>query len=475
MTGQITDVPAQSSISAQEARNFATTTKTTAQMAEITPRLLLRLLPWVEATGGVYRVNRRKVLTVDDERIHSRIKDQKAFLDPDDLRGMYLFRSVDEDVLKELCSKFRSIDVAPASQIFAQGAPADNFYIVATGLVEIVGTNDLGDEVRLSVLGKGDFFGEIALVEGGSRRAAARTLSPCTLLVLDVETFRGLLDRAPSLRKGLEDMSQRRQSANANEYGEARIDIAAGHEAETELGATFVRYEESPREYHLSLSQAVVRLHSRIADLYNYPIDPLREQLRLTIESMKERQEWEIINNPEFGLINNVERSMRVRSRNGTPTPDAMDDLLSRVWKEPSFFLAHPRAIAAFGRECTRRGVPPPTAQVFNTAVLTWRGIPLIPCDKLLVNGSTRPRTGVGRTSILLMRTGEARQGVIGLHKTGLPGEVAPSLTVRPMGIDQKAVSQYLISLYYSAASLTEDALGSLDDIEVGHYYDYRA
>ncbi len=99
--------------------------------------------------------------------------------------------------------------------------------------------------------------------------------------------------------------------------------------------------------------------------------------------------------------------------------------------------------------------------------------MPIIPCDKLLIDGRTRPYTGVGRTNILLMRVGEARQGVVGLHKTGLPGEVMPSLTVRSMGINTKSVAEYLVSLYYSVAALTEDAIGSLEDIEVGHYYDY--
>jgi Phage capsid-like protein len=165
---------------------------------------------------------------------------------------------------------------------------------------------------------------------------------------------------------------------------------------------------------------------------------------------------------------------MRLRSRSGTPTPDAMDDLLSRVWKEPSIFLAHPRAIAAFGRECTRRGVPPPTVQIFNSTLLTWRGVPLVPCDKLMVDGRRRPDSGGGLTSILLMRISETRQGVVGLHKTGLAGEIMPSLTVRTMGINDRSVAEYLVSLYYSVAVLTHDAIGALEDVEVGHYYDYH-
>jgi hypothetical protein len=79
----------------------------------------------------------------------------------------------------------------------------------------------------------------------------------------------------------------------------------------------------------------------------------------------------------------------------------------------------------------------------------------------------------IGRTKILLLRTGEKKQGVVGLFQPGVPGEVQPSLSVRFMGINQKAIASYLISLYCSLAVLTEDALGVLEDVEVGKYPEY--
>ena len=157
---------------------------------------------------------------------------------------------------------------------------------------------------------------------------------------------------------------------------------------------------------------------------------------------------------------------MRVKPRGGAPTPDDLDELITKVWKEPAFFLAHPRAIAAFGRECTRRGVPPPTATLFGSPVITWRGIPLVPCDKLHVSGK--------KTDILLMRIGEKKRGVVGLFQPGIPGEVSPSLSIRFMGLNQRGAAAYLISLYCSSAVLTEDALGVLQGVEVDHYHDYK-
>ncbi len=101
------------------------------------------------------------------------------------------------------------------------------------------------------------------------------------------------------------------------------------------------------------------------------------------------------------------------------------------------------------------RGVPPPTINLFGTPFLTWRGIPLVPSDKLKIADAAN---GTGKTTILLMRTGEKKQGVVGLFQPGVPGEVTPSLSVRFMGINRKAIASYLISLYCSSAILTEDA-----------------
>lgn len=245
-----------------------------------------------------------------------------------------------------------------------------------------------------------------------------------------------------------------------------QVEVDCSAKDERDLPATFVDYEEWGREYVLSAVNTVLDVHTRVSDLYSSPHNQIREQLRLTIETIKERQESELVNNKEYGLLNNIAKSMKVKTRTGAPTPDDLDELIARVWKEPAFFLAHPLAIAAFGRECTRRGVPPPTATLFGSQFLTWRGIPLIPCDKL--------RITAGKTNILLLRTGESRQGVIGLYQPGLPGEQGMGLSVRFMGINHKAIASYLVSLYCSLAVLTEDALGVLESVEVGKYHEYK-
>ena len=244
------------------------------------------------------------------------------------------------------------------------------------------------------------------------------------------------------------------------------VEVDCSARDERPLPSTFVDYVEKPREYNLSAVNTVVDVHTRVSDLYSKPYNQISEQLRLTIEIVKERQESELINNKDYGLLNSIAPSQHIKARNGSPTPDDLDELITKVWKEPGFFLLHPLAIAAFGRECTRRGVPPPTVSLFGSQFLTWRGLPLIPSDKVpVVNGKTK---------ILLLRTGESRQGVVGLFQPGLPGEQSPGLSVRFMGINNKAIASYLVSLYCSLAVLVDDAIAVLEDVEIGNYYDYK-
>ncbi|MFL6075310.1 MAG: family 2B encapsulin nanocompartment shell protein, partial [Mycobacteriales bacterium] len=209
-----------------------------------------------------------------------------------------------------------------------------------------------------------------------------------------------------------------------------------------------------------SVAQTVLRVHTRVADLYNQPMDQVEQQLRLTIEALRERQEHELVNNPDFGLLHNADLNQRIHTRTGPPTPDDLDELLCRRRKS-QYFLAHPRAIAAFGRECGRRGVYPEPVEVEGRPVAAWRGVPLLPCDKIPVGRD-------GATSILVMRTGEKNEGVVGLRQTGIPDEYEPGLSVRHAGVDAKGIASYLVSAYHSVAVLVPDALGVLENVETG-------
>ena len=177
-----------------------------------------------------------------------------------------------------------------------------------------------------------------------------RTITPCILLTLSRKDLDSILGELPSLRDEFNRAiaEHRELHSTVNRYGERNIDLVSGFAENVEIPETFVDYSANPREYSLSAVQTVVRVHTRVSDLYNDPYDQLHEQMRLTIEGIKERQEWDLINSKKFGLIHSVDPAMRISTRYGAPTPDDLDELLALVWKKPAFFLADPKAIAAF-------------------------------------------------------------------------------------------------------------------------------
>ncbi|HMA30206.1 MAG TPA: family 2B encapsulin nanocompartment shell protein [Casimicrobiaceae bacterium] len=444
------------------ARNLADVTKTAPQMGSISPRWLLRMLPWADVEAGLFRLNRVRVVGSEIQRVETRVDGERALLSPENLRAIPLFRALDLEALSALSARFESRQVPSDATIVREGDPGEEMFIICRGKVEVTRSNPAGGRSFLSVLEDGDFFGEMALLRSEPRNATVRAVAPTLVLVLNRTSLQALVKDRPTLLASLE------AAAAAREPQKTTIELSTVRDGEPAIKTTFVDYEENPLEIALSSITTTLRVHSRVMDLYNQPFDQLREQARLVIEAMKERQEWELINNDRFGLGGSIVPSMRVRTRSGPPTPDDLDELLARVWKEPAFFLAHPDAIAAFGRECTARGVPPPTVTLFGSQFLTWRGVPLVPSDKCAIDRSGPAPT----TRMFLVRAGQDRRGVVGLHQPSIGDERLPSFALRFNGIDEKGIASYLVTVYFSLAILADDAAGSLDGVELGRYRD---
>ena len=454
------------SLTTAAARNLSTTTKSVPQMQGISSRWLLRVLPWVETTAGSYRVNRRLTYQLGDGRLTFTNTGSDIRVIPQELCELPLLRGFDDDsVLAALADRFVQQEYDAGELVARAGQPAEHVFLIAHGKVNQIGTGEYGDQTVLNVLADGAFFGEQVLADTETDEAqdtwdfTIRTATPCTMLVLPRQSLQEMREQAATLREHIDRVQSSPQQPQ-NKSGEADIDIASGHEGEALLPGTYVDYELSPREYELSVAQTVLRVHSRVADLYNHPMNQVEQQLTKTIEALRERQENDMINNREVGLLHNADLKQRIHTRTGPPTPDDMDELLSRRRKS-QYFFAHPRTIAAFGRECSKRGVYPQWTDVRGSRMVSWRGVPILPCDKI-------PVSDKGTSSILVMRTGEDDAGVVGLRQTGIPDEYEPSLNVRFMGVNEKAIISYLVSAYYSVAVLVPDALGVLENVEIG-------
>jgi CRP-like cAMP-binding protein len=473
-TGSAIDEPAPdpsvdgqpTSLGTRAARRLATTTKSEPQMQAITSRWLLKTLPWVDVKGGAYRVNRRLTLRTGRGRVHFEHNGADDIrVVPETLTELPVLRGYsDTDVLREIAARFQAREVRPGQVLFEAGQPVTEAYLVVHGRFTRYTAGKYGEEEVLGVVTDGDQMGDEAVGQVDPLwLSSVRAETAGVVLALSWAVVEEFTERAPSLAAHLRAYVER-QRKPVNRKGEADVPLQAGHVGEPTLPGGFVDYELAPREYELSLTQTVLRVHTRVADLYNDPMDQTEQQIRLTVEEIRERQEWELVNNREFGLLHNVDHGQRISTCTGPPTPDDLDELLS-MRRRTKVLLAHPKTIAAFFRQCNRRGLVPGTASVDGHEIPAWRGVPIFPCGKI-------PITDDHTSSIIALRTGEADQGVVGLHQTGIPEEYRPGLNVRFMGIDTAAIISYLVTAYYSLAILVPDAAGILENVQLGRTAD---
>jgi CRP-like cAMP-binding protein len=430
-------------------------------MQGISPRWLLRLLPWVQTSGGVYRVNRRLTYTVGDGRVSFTSTGARVQVVPQTLTELPLLRGFDDDaVLNLLASRFVQKEFKAGELIIQRGQAAEHIVLIAHGKANKLGAGKYGADPVLDSLADGDHFGDQAIVESNDHWTfSVKAVTACTVLMLPQQVLEDLIKQDAGLSRHVEEFTASLKKPQ-DKLGQAAIGMSAGHSGEPMLPGAFVDYDLAPREYELSVAQTVLKVHTRVSDLFNNPMIQVEQQLRLTIEALRERQEHEMINNRDFGLLYNADLKQRIHPRSGPPTPDDMDNLLSRR-RKTQLLLAHPRTIAAFHRECNRCGIYPTGVEVMGTRAVAWRNVPLLPCDKI-------PISETGTSSILAMRMGVESQGVVGLHHAGIPDEVEPSLSVRRMDISDQAITSYLVSVYFSAAVLIPDALGILEDVQIG-------
>ncbi len=450
----------QSGLGVTEAQQLSAVTKSLPQLAGVSSRWLLKVLPWVQVHGGVYQVNRVLNYQVGSGKLVVNQSGEDFRIIPRTLSELpFLSDFHNREILSEISDRFIIRRIQAGEDIVAQGAPADHFFVVALGQVTLT------PSAEETVLRKGDYFGlEVLTVPATTWPVSVVARTRCVVLSLSRASFEDLLTEYPSLRQKVQESSSGGSSPKASlpysKQGLGTSHFATDHGGEDILPTAYMDYETFPRRYELSVAQTVLRIQSRVADLYNEPVNQTEQQIRLTLESLRERQEYELINNADFGLLSNADFDQTLSAQGRPPTPNDLDDLVTRQ-RGVEYLIAHPKTIAAFGHECNRLGLYPQALEWGGVQVPAWRGIPLLPSKYIPVDSKTKT------SSILALRTGEHNQGVIGLNQTGIPDEIEPGANVRFMNIDDKAVISYLISVYYSAAILSPDAVSVLEDLSV--------
>lgn len=119
------------------------------------------------------------------------------------LRRCALFAHGDDRVIADVARGLRRRRFRRNEVIFHQGDPGDSLHIVATGAVKILLPSAEGEEAIIATVRPGDFFGELALLDGAPRSATAEALEVSETLVLSRDVFRDLVANDPRLRDAL--------------------------------------------------------------------------------------------------------------------------------------------------------------------------------------------------------------------------------------------------------------------------------
>jgi len=120
-----------------------------------------------------------------------------------------VFRDLPREEIETVVTKLQTIKVGAGDTIVRQGAPADKFFIIVDGEVEVVHEQD-GQSRRLATLTNGQFFGEMAILRDTPRMATVRAIEPTTLFAMERDAFRGLVAQSMGTTQDFDQVIQQR-------------------------------------------------------------------------------------------------------------------------------------------------------------------------------------------------------------------------------------------------------------------------
>ncbi len=161
----------------------------------------------------------RTILMVTHDRdLASRVTRVVLIADGDiaDQPIIHALPSLDKQQLVQISTKLIPINYQPGSIVFHEGDVANQFYIIIKGEIDIVKQHHSGQEVILAVLGSGQYFGEIGLMENSPRNATARAAatSEVVLMGLDRDMFAQLMTDSDLTHSSIARLMRQRTTVN---------------------------------------------------------------------------------------------------------------------------------------------------------------------------------------------------------------------------------------------------------------------
>jgi nitroimidazol reductase NimA-like FMN-containing flavoprotein (pyridoxamine 5'-phosphate oxidase superfamily) len=177
--------------------------------------LFQQKFPWMAETGtrnlSFFRITPASLRFIDSQRGSGEQGIQAIASDWNRTLVYSIFRDLPHREAEDVMGTLATVHADQGETIVRQGAPADKFFIIADGEVEVVRDVD-GEEKHVANLGTGQFFGEMAVLHDEPRTASVRAVRPTTLMAMPGEVFRGLVAQSLSTSADFEQLMRQRFS-----------------------------------------------------------------------------------------------------------------------------------------------------------------------------------------------------------------------------------------------------------------------
>ena len=393
---------------------------------------LIEFLPWEKVLTNYYKIAQIKLV---NNKILEKLSNSKnvnmfevidSYFLSDVLKSVPLFKDLSEEIIKKLLAGIYYKEVNAGDIIVKQNDPAKTFYIINNGCFDVTIRGVDGKDLLIRSLTGGDYFGEIALLYDVPRQATITAATPGGLMVLNKETFEKVIENS-GVKDDLIEILNKRKKELTEIYNDDLIDYKQS------------LYIDNQIEIPLIIIEDIFIANDNNDDkLLN------QQLLEIKIESLKQEAEWELINNKDFGLLNNIAKNLILANNKNLQLLDRLDELISLIYK-PSFFLANPKDIIKIERECNNHNLSMQTVALHGINFMSWRGVPIIPSKALQGN-------------IVILRTGIPDYGIVGICK-----DTSNDYNVPGLLIEHIENNKYNIKLFLSISVLSNDSIAMLN------------
>src|SRR5277367_6832861 len=166
--------------------------ETIARVADLFGHKFPSLSPGTTMSISFYRIVPTELQFIDNTQAGGKSEDGTFGADFSRERAYSVFSDLPTQQIESVAGELQTVKVDAGETVVRQGGPADKFFIVIDGAVDVEQQDDAGYR-KVSTLGPGHFFGEVAIMRGTPRAATVRATEPTTLIAMDRDVFRDLV------------------------------------------------------------------------------------------------------------------------------------------------------------------------------------------------------------------------------------------------------------------------------------------